>query len=449
MSLTLFSAQTLLEKIRSLPGAARYWIAYSGGMDSHVLLHAFNEIRNSLRADLTAVHIDHGINKNSGDWAEHCRMVCTELGIQLITHRLDGQCPRGESVESWARSRRYRIFREGMGAGEVLCTAQHRDDQAETLLLQLFRGSGPKGLSAMPEIRHFGPGWLMRPLLEFPRDSLRGYALAGELSWIEDAMNADQNYDRNFLRHGILPELRVRWPNLSVVLSRAGAHQAEAAVLLDELAALDIKTHLLPDPNTLSLSGMQNLSMPRRRNLIRYWIRTLDLPAPDSRTLEHILSDVIASREDAQPCISWRGMEIRRYRQVLYLVTRPTDCDSSGTQLWNLGSPYATALGRLLAVRGRGRGISTTALPAGQLAIRYRRGGETIQPAGRKHHHALKKLLQEQHILPWLRDRIPLLYFKEELVAVAGFWIAERYRAGPDEDAWQISWEGAEKVLQK
>ena len=326
-------------------------------MDSHVLLHAFREIKHEISADISAVHVDHGINQDSAGWAEHCRVICAGLGIEFVQRTLDEQCPRGESVESWARSRRYGFFKECMSAGDILFTAQHLDDQAETMLIQLFRGSGPKGLSAMPEIRRFGSGWLARPLLRFNRDSLHDYALARGLSWIEDDMNADQDYDRSFLRHGILPQLRARWPSLSRVLARASEHQAEAAALLDNLAAFDIKTYSLPEPDTLSLNGIQNLSMARRRNMLRYWFRRRNLPVPDSSTLQHILSEVVASRVDAQPCIHWHGMEIRRYRQVLCLVTRPDHNGESVTPMWNLDTEYATCLGKLRAERGRGGGI--------------------------------------------------------------------------------------------
>ena len=418
-------------------------------MDSHVLLHAFREIENDIPAKISAVHIDHGINQDSGTWVEHCRRVCAGLGIEFILYNLDEQCPRGESVESWARSRRYGFFNECVNAGEILFTAQHLDDQAETLLIQLFRGSGPKGLSAMPEIRRFGLGWLVRPLLGFSRESLHEYAIARDLSWIEDDMNADQNYDRNFLRHSVLPQLRARWPNLSGVLARASEHQAEAAALLDNLAALDIKNYCLPDPDTLSLKGIENLAMPRRRNMLRYWFRGRNLPVPDSTTLQQILTEVVASRVDAQPCIHWHGMEIRRYRQVLYLVIRPDRSGETVAPIWHLDTQYSTCLGKLLAERGRGDGIRVAAVPGGKLTIRYRRGGETLKPAGRGHHHSMKKLFQERHILPWLRDKIPLLYLNDILVAVAGFWIADGYQAGADEDAWQIKWEGVDKVTLK
>lgn len=416
-------------------------------MDSHVLLHAFMEIRDKVAADITALHVDHGISSKSAYWAEHCRDVCAKLGIKLIVRRLDQQCPPGDSLESWARSARFGVFKEYINSGGVVCTAQHRDDQAETILLQLFRGGGPRGLSAMPEVRRIGRGWLARPLLEFSRDSLRDYASARDLSWIEDDMNADQNYDRNFLRHTVLPLLKSRWPNVSGVLTRAGGHQAEAAALLDDIGALDLEALSLSDPDALPLSGMQNLSLPRRRNLIRYWFRSRGLPVPDSRTLRQILSEVLEARDDAQPCISWHGVEIRRYRQVLYLVTLPDGKQESTPRPWDLAMPYHARLGKLMAVRGMGRGIKVDAIPDGQVLIRYRCGGESLRPAGREHHRPLKKLLQEEHVPPWLRNYIPLLYVHEDLVAVAGFWIADSYLAGPEDDSWQISWEGAEKVI--
>lgn len=449
MSSIPFSPQLLLARTDTLPETTHYWIAYSGGMDSHVLLQAFCEIRDKLRAKITAIHIDHGINDSSGAWAEHCSRICAGLDIELVTHSIEDNCPKGESIESWARSRRYEIFRSCMSTGDLLCTAQHLDDQAETLLLQLFRGAGPRGLSAMPEIRRFGPGWIARPFLDVSRDELHKYAVLKSLSWIEDDMNANLNFDRSFIRHGILPDLRKRWPNISLVLSRASIHQAEAAALLDNLAALDFSNFELSSPDVLSLDGFQNLSESRRKNLIRYWLRKQGMPVPDSRILSHVLTDVVGSGNAANPCISWRGIEIRRYGQILHAEKKLSVNDSSILDTWDLNIPYHTVLGELLAVRGGGPGIRVAAIPNQKLFVRYRRGGETIRPAAGKHHRSLKKLLQEKRIPPWFRDRIPLLYLNEDLVAVAGFWIEDRYYAGPDEDAWKITWEGADKIILK
>ena len=449
MSPIPFSPQLLLSRTKLLPESNCYRIAYSGGMDSHVLLHALCEIRDSLQVNITAIHIDHGINKLSGEWAKHCNRICTGLGIELVTHRIENKCPKGESIESWARCRRYEIFRECMGTGDILLTAQHLDDQAETLLLQLLRGAGPKGLSAMPELRRFGPGWMARPLLDVARDGLREYAVMQGLSWIEDDMNEDLSFDRSFIRHGILPELKERWPNISRVLSRASAHQAEASELLDDLSALDLPAFELSVPDALSLDGFFDLSEARRRNVIRYWLRKLGMPIPDSSILSHILTDVAGSRYDASPCITWQGIEIRRYGNILHAARKQGNHDSSMAATWDLGIPYHTNLGDLQAVRGRGPGIKAAAIPDQKLVVGYRQGGESIRPATGRHHRALKKLMQEQRIPPWFRDRIPLLYLNKELVAVAGFWIEDRYYAGPDEDAWQITWEGVDKVVFK
>ena len=336
-----------------------------------------------------------------------------------------------------------------MGSGDILFTAQHLDDQAETLLLQLFRGSGPRGLSAMPEMRRFGPGWMARPFLDVGRDGLREYAGEKGLSWIEDDMNSNLNFDRSFIRHGILPDLKGRWPNISGVLTRVSAHQAEAAALLDDLAALDLTGFELTSPDALSLDGFQNLSVFRRKNLIRYWLRKQGMPTPDSRILGHILTDVAGSRSDANPCISWHGIEIRRYGQILHAAKRQRGHDSSIIGPWDLDTAYHTVLGRLQAVRGNGPGIKAAAIPDKKLVVSYRRGGERIRPAAGKHHRSLKKLLQEKRVPPWYRDRIPLLYLNDDLVAVAGFWIEDRYYAGPEEDAWKITWEGVDKVTLK
>jgi len=246
-----------------------------------------------------------------------------------------------------------------------------------------------------------------------------------------------------------MPALKERWPNISGVLSRVACHQAETTSLLEELAFADLKVSSLPDPFTLSMRNFDNLSILRQKNLIRFWIKHLGMPLPDTRTLHQIMSNVVSSRYDANPCVCWQGIEIRRFRNTLYMGIKRRRPYNYNPEKWDLKFSCKTPLGELRAIPGSGRGIRLNAVRDGKLDIRYRKGGEIIQPAGNKHHRSLKNLLQENNVPPWFRDQIPLLYLEDELVAVAGFWINDSYQAAAEEESWEIIWDGAEKVVIK
>ncbi|MGI9321112.1 MAG: tRNA lysidine(34) synthetase TilS, partial [Thiogranum sp.] len=213
------SKLTVEHLLKKLPRAREYWVAFSGGVDSHVLLHLLAEARRQLPGSLAAVHVNHQIQQQSGDWEIHCRSVCEELRVPFHLLRVQGKARAGESPEAAARTARYRALADWLPTDAVLTTAQHRDDQAETLLLQLFRGSGPRGLAAMPENSALGRGRLLRPFLETSRQAIVSYARAHRLRWIEDPSNTDTRYDRNLLRQRIMPELQQQWPGLSKVLA--------------------------------------------------------------------------------------------------------------------------------------------------------------------------------------------------------------------------------------
>jgi len=326
-------------------------------------------------------------------------------------------------------------------------TAHHKDDQAETLLLQLFRGAGPKGLSAMPEIRRFGAGWLARPLLQFSRCQLEEYARVNNLNWIDDESNCDLSYDRNYLRHKIIPVINKRWVNLNDTLSRAASHQVEAVILQDELALIDIQSCSLENNNSLAVFKIIKLSQTRQKNVVRYWLRALQLPVPDAKILNHILMDVIQSKRDSVPCVSWPGAEIRRYRNTLFAIKPLPKHDSHQTIQWMLEKPCPIIHGSLIAESSKGNGISKEAIINNNIEIRYRLGGERIKPAGHKHARELKKLFQENGVVPWFRDRIPLLFINGQLAAVPGLWIEEKFNAGEKEACWQITWTGLDEVI--
>jgi len=416
-------------------------VAYSGGLDSHVLLHLLYTYGQSFTPglNLTAVHINHGLNRNAGSWAEHCRSVCLAMNIEYRQVEMDARAPQGESQEAWARALRYEALQQFIQPGSVLMTAHHQDDMAETLLIQLFRGSGPAGLAAMPAQSVFGQGLHLRPLLEYPRSELYRYAQYHHLVWVEDDSNADHRYDRNLLRHSFLPVVKQRWPAISRTLYRAARLQAGAASLLEEIGNTDMQACTVNNGRELRVSAILELSGVRAANMLRCWIRSRGFPMPTERQLTGIFTSVIAAGTDTNPCASWKGAELRRYRDYLFITTSlPIPPDPLLEIDWDLGIHCELVLGTLHAYPCNGEGISASKCSNNQLSVRFRRGDELIKTAG--HHHQLNKLYQQYGVASCYRDLVPLLYANDILVAIPGIVIADDYRARPDEAGWKIIW---------
>ena len=436
-----FSPASLETALPDCPGASHYWVAYSGGVDSHALLHAMAALRLPGGAALGAVHVNHGLQAGAGRWQAHCRSVCRDLGVPCVDLQVDGRAASGESPEAAARQARYQALQAWLPAGDCLLTAQHRDDQAETLLLQLLRGSGVGGLAAMPPMAVFGAGHLLRPLLGFSRESLLAYARRHGLQWVEDPSNLDTGLDRNYLRHRILPVLRERWPAASATLSRSAAHCAEAAQLLSALAQQDMAALSGDGAETLPVAGLAGLNPPRRRNLLRHWIASRGATVPSAAVLARVEQDVLASRVDAEPCVRFGQYAIRRYRDSIHLTTPAPELSPGLVLDWDPGSTpeLGVAGGVLSASEATGSGIRRSSLQEG-VRVSFRRGGERCQPAGRRHHHTLKKLLQEQGVPPWERRWLPLIYIGDRLAAVAGLWVCEPFSTAPGEAGLVIRW---------
>jgi len=434
--------ERVLQRLACLGETRQVWVAFSGGLDSHVLLHVLGAERQRLPGALGAVHVDHGLHPDSGDWARHCTAVCAQLEVPLVT--LAGHVRRGagESPEAAAREARYRALGRWLPAGAVLLTAHHQDDQAETLVLQLLRGAGPHGLAAMAAAAPFANGWLGRPLLPESRAHLTEYARNHDLVWIDDPSNLDPGFDRNRLRREIFPLLRERWPALGATLARSAGHQAEAAALLDELAAEDAARAQRSAGTTLSVSVLRELPGPRRRNLLRYWLRRRGLRPPSSARLARMEHDLLTERADGQPCVAWAKVQVRRYRDRLYVTERLSPPDPRARMHWQPPTPLSLprAGGVLEALPARGQGLAVACLRGAAVEIGFRRGGERLRPAGRGGRHALKKLLQERGIPPWERERLPLVFVDGELAAVAGQWVCEGFQAEGDAEGLCLCW---------
>ena len=418
-----FSAALLLARLAKLEAVAekpaRYVIAFSGGLDSTVLAHAVSEFS---KIPVLAMHVDHGLQAGSAGWAQHCASAAATFGIEFQLLQVQVDLDSGKGPEASARDARYTALQAEMRSGDWLLSAHHREDQAETLLLNLIRGSGPAGLAGIGEIRRFGPGWLARAMLDVDRAAIEKYARDAGLDWVEDASNSDRRFDRNFLRHEILPRFQSRWPDIAARLQRSAGHAGEASHLLTDLAKIDLE-RLGGRPERLSIDGLSQQSAPRQRNLIRYALRDLGLSTPSAQQLERVMHDVIAARVDAQPLVSWPGASVRRYRKGLYLLPEKLADVIQMTRFAGDEVELGAGLGSLRLVAGADVGISQALVQRG-LTIKSRSGGEEFQPQGQSHTRKLKKLLQEEGVVPWMRERLPLLYCGEQLVAVGDLWMA-------------------------
>jgi tRNA(Ile)-lysidine synthase len=427
----------ILDFLLRFPPARRYRVALSGGLDSSVLLHALAAERGSLPGGLAAMHVHHGLHPEADNWQARCESTCRDLGVPLESFRVSVKPAKGESLEAVAREQRYAAFRELMRQGDALLLAHHADDQAETFLLQALRGAGVRGLAAMPESAEFAGGILLRPLLGVTRTDLETWARSRGLEWSEDPSNADRDFDRNYLRHEVMPSLRHRWPAAAHTLSRAARHSAEAETVVQVLATEDWQRYGAGE--TLPVRALQELPEPRARQLLRHWLHLRQLPLPPSTKLSEILLQAKAA-EDRNPCVDWAGAEVRRYADHLFALT-PLPAPPEEFQLRpGAFEPLGTGLGALGLVPAAGEGIRAALCGPAGLRVAFRSGGESCRPMGRAHGRPLKKWLQEMHVFPWLRDRLPLVYSGEDLLAVAGLFACEPYAAKDGEAGLRIEW---------
>lgn len=413
-----------------IPPHSTILIAYSGGVDSVVLLHLLHHLAQRNSWQLSALHVHHGISPDADAWAEFCEQRCSAYNISFHLERVDIGPLRDQGIEAAARQLRYQAFAKHQC--DFLALAHHADDQAETLLLQLLRGSGVRGASAMPMLVQREVCWL-RPLLQCTRAEIVAYAQQHHLSWIEDGSNADDSYPRNFLRHQVFPVLAQRFPAYRQTLARSVQHFAEASLLLDELAQLDAT--LAITGQTLQVAALKQLSTARAKNLLRYFLQQRAAPMPQSVQLEDMLQQLCHARGDAELCISYADWEVHRYQGEVYIAPALPQLDSSLYLTWqgevSLYWPALDTHIEFLATRGQG--ISLAKLRAATITVRVRQGGEALRPHQRGTTRKLKNWLQEQRILPWLRDRAPLLFCGEELVCVPGA-VAAEFQTGADEE---------------
>ena len=417
-------------------------IALSGGIDSVVLLHLLATLSKQLQFTLSAVHVNHGISSNATLWSRFCCDLCRAYGISIYVAYLQIKKETGISLEAIAREERYRIF-SNMQADYVVL-AQHLDDQAETLLLQLFRGAGLKGLSAMPIVRKQASDaapQILRPLLEVSRNRIEAYARQNKLNWIDDESNNSITFSRNFLRHEILPILRTRYPNYPKTLLRTSRHLSEASLLLDELAEID-STHCLAS-GRLQIENLRKLTFSRAKNLLRYTLLQHGVTLPSTAKIENILNQLLSMGVDNQFHICLGDTEIRCYKGAIYLLSRKISTQEPKQYVWH-GEMYLTLQhlrGTIRFTPVKNQGISQQKILHESVLVRSRSGGERFTPACNRPRRSLKNLLQEAMIPPWERTALPLLFYGEKLIWVPGIGIDCEFQVKSDEIGILPTWD--------
>ena len=439
----------------------RVVVGYSGGVDSHVLLHELvkvitdTEQQSSVKIrHVIAFHINHGFSPNANRWQKHCEKVCDELGIAFVAE--SPQIPAAGNKEENARKARYNAWKEFLQRGDLLLLAHHMDDQIETALFYLLRGSSPFGVQAIPPERLLGEAILLRPLINTTKDVIVSYATENDLAWIEDESNQDAGFDRNFLRNDIIPKLKDRWPKLPQSVNYALKRDGEGRALIDSIAESDFAL-VVDVEGGLSIDRLRALVPARQRNLIRHWVTKLQLPLPPSGLLRKQLPQLLDAQDSKAPGPSWKNYAFVRYDGHLYILRELPDFDSrrvfasdadttkipDQSSLDLNGGQLTTDLFendedcRQKYADSKNEGLRLRIPASGKLSVKFRRGGEVMKLSKTR---TLKNIFQEQSMPPWLRDRIPLVFCDDELVAVAGLpgWhieptVAKGWRAESDE----------------
>ncbi|EOB3602374.1 TPA: tRNA lysidine(34) synthetase TilS [Vibrio vulnificus] len=415
----------------------RLVVAFSGGVDSRVLLELAHRYAQEHLLPCCAVHVHHGLSHNADQWVQSCAAWCQEKNIPLTVERVQLDLTQGNSIEEEARNARYQALRAHINADDLLLTGQHADDQVETFLLALKRGSGPKGLSSMAQQMPFSQGRLIRPLLDVRRQEIERCAHAIGLHWVEDESNQDTRYDRNFLRQQILPALSERWPSFAASVQRSATLCAEQEALLDELL-LPVFEQLFGEDQSLAITLLSQQSELARFKLLRMWLAKLGHPMPTRHQLSLIWQQVALSQADANPILQLSQGQVRRFNQRLYLVADNQDLSAWHAQI-TLNTPLALPDGLGTIELTLSRGFGQIALPeqSEALWISFNPEGLSAHPAERGHSRKLKKLFQEYQVPSWLRRRTPILMYHQQVVAVAGLFVDRQFIGQDCELFWR------------
>ncbi|MBM23828.1 MAG: tRNA lysidine(34) synthetase TilS [Gammaproteobacteria bacterium] len=414
-------------------------VSLSGGVDSIVLLYALNQSLGK-SSYMRAIHINHNLVKNSGSWADFCKRTCDQLQIPIDIHSVKVNNKEGFGIEAAARKARYYKLQGSIQEGEWLMTAHHQDDQLETVLLRMARGTGVEGLQGIQKQFNFGRGNILRPFLGVSKSEILGYAKEKKLDWVVDTSNQETYFDRNFLRMKVIPTLKERWPAFSSSVSRLSDISTQTSTLLKELAEQDLGSNY-PIKN-LNIGIFKNKSIGRIINIIRFLILKNEMSVPSMKVLNSGVTKLL-NPKSVNPSMVWDNYCIKRYLDKLYFLElselQPNKCNK--LMNWSIDQPLILDEdgSTLAATMTKGQGLSVKKCNK-NLDVQFRKGGESMRPVGHKITKKLKKLFQEDHILPWTRDKIPLLYKKNELIGVGDLWFNQHYIASAEEDGFLVNW---------
>jgi tRNA(Ile)-lysidine synthase len=432
----------------AVPPGSAVCVGLSGGLDSTVLLEILAEHAVPAGYKVTALHVDHGLSPNAPAWVRFCERLCANQGVALTVQHVRVDATLGEGVEAAARAARYAAF--AARAERFVALGHHLDDQAETVLLQLLRGTGLKGISAMPEVRELrGAGVaILRPLLDYPRARLAEYAAERGLKWVEDESNVETRFDRNFLRHDVGPKLDARYPGWRDALARFARHAGSANDLLDQLAALDGVPQRPGEPLPLDA----RLPPERRANALRAFLARNAVAMPSEARLAEMARQLHEARDDARVRIDHAGVAIVRHRDTALIERNLGPAVTSAPAAWRIDWRRERDL-ELGGDRGSvhfdsvtGEGIAAQPARAGNWYFAARSGGETIRLGAERPTRTLKNLLQEREIPIWQREKLPLLFHEGRLVWVPGVGIAAEYACPEGQEGFQPSWRVAGKA---
>ncbi|MBI2790763.1 MAG: tRNA lysidine(34) synthetase TilS [Gammaproteobacteria bacterium] len=424
-----------------LQTATNIVVAYSGGRDSHVLLHALWKLKPQFGFQLRAIHVNHGLQKDADNWVLHCQQTCQSYQVPLQIVSLQLIIPPGESLENVARIKRYAAFADLLQEKDVLLTAHTQSDQAETFLLQMIRGSGLQGLGAIVPSKRLGKAKLVRPLLDVSRDAIVLYAKTEQLTWVEDKSNNDLRFRRNYLRKMVLPPLKTLSESVETCIARTAQHCQHAQALLDEYLIQDLQLCLGDETNILNVNAFLTLTTLKQQYVFRHWLKLNGAMSPSLRKCQDILNQIKHARIDSEPCIAFGHWEIRRYMGKLFLLTRKEQkAHTLQTLEWPLSQLLQLPDGSSWQAKiVKGQGISVEKIPKATLQIAFRKGGERCRIQGRKHSRELKKILQDFKIPTWERAGLPLFYQESELVGVGALFICEPFAVrDPEAEGWLI-----------
>jgi len=414
-------------------------VSLSGGVDSIVLLYALNQSLGK-GSSIRAIHINHNLVKDSESWADFCIKTCDQIQIQIDIHSVKVNTKEGFGIEAAARKARYQKLQRSIEEGEWLMTGHHQDDQLETVLLRMARGTGVEGLQGIQKQFTFGRGNILRPLLNVSKDEILGYAREKKLDWVVDTSNQETYFDRNFLRMKVIPTLKERWPAFSSSVSRLSDISTQTSTLLKELAEQDLGSNY-PIKN-LDTGIFKNKSIGRAINVIRFLILKNEMSVPSMKVLNSGVN-ILLNPKNVNPSMVWDNYCIKRYLDKLYFLQLSELQPNQSNELmnWSIDEPLVLdeSGSTLAATMAKGKGLSLKKCNK-NLDVQFRKGGESIRPVGHKITKKLKKLFQEDHILPWTRDKIPLLYKKNELIGVGDLWFSQNYIASAEEDGFLINW---------